>query len=493
MHFFLLIIILLIYYFIKYFKADNRNLLSLPGPLPLPIIGNLYQIGKDAHLTISEFSKKYNGIFRIWLGGTYYVVVSDYKLIREIVIENFGNFRDRISIFETIHGENESGILGCNGNSWDNNKEIIMKSYKKISNKDMNDFILSKSKELIHFFENNGIKSNDDGSIIIEKSRFYFHSLTLTIMFKMIFNDNKSFKLYSTTNEFNIIFETISSLLNSLNINNVIYDMIGILQPVILKYKKIIQKNSCLSKLVIEKFNYRIKENNFQKENFKPKDLLDSLIYVVNQEEGGLNEKQIDNIINICIDFLMAGTDTTGSAIEWVILKLVNNPEYQELIFQELKTINKSEITSNDKLMTPLLNSFIKETNRLYPIAPIALPRKSTNEIIIGDNRYYIPANTNILMDVRGFSLDENNFNNANEFIPDRFINSKVTDSLNFGVGPRNCIGQTIAMSQMYIFISNLLLNYQLCSVDCLPLPETQILKVSLKTTEFPLKLIKRV
>ncbi|KAN0000342.1 hypothetical protein ACTFIZ_000786 [Dictyostelium cf. discoideum] len=493
----LIVFLILLYYSVKFYKADNKNSLSLSGPSPLPIIGNIHQVGKDAHLTIPNISKKYHGIFRMWLGGTYYVVVSDYKLIREMYIEKFENFKNRIETFKTMTGDDISGIIGCNGDSWDNNKELIMKSYKKILNKDMNDFILTKSKELLNFFENNGIKNEDnDGnqSIIINNSRFYFQSFTLSIMFKMVFNENKQFQLYSNSNEFNLIFKTISNLLNSLNLYNVIYDFIGIFKPILLKFTKILDKNSFLSKITNEKFNSRIKEFDFPMgDNFKPNDLLDSLIYTINEDGNGLNEKQFENIKSICIDFLMAGTDTTGSTIEWIILKLVNNPEYQELIFQELKKLNKSEITANDKINTPFLNSFIKETNRLYPIAPLSLPRKSINEMIIGDNKYYIPANTNILMDVKGFSLDENNYKDPNEFKPDRFLNSKVSDIINFGIGPRNCIGQTIAMNQIHVFLSNLILNYQMCSIDCLPLPENQILSVTVRPTEYSLKLIKRV
>ncbi|KAM9960060.1 hypothetical protein ACTFIW_007293 [Dictyostelium discoideum] len=498
----LIIFLILFYYSVKYYKSDNQNSLSLSGPTPIPILGNIHQVGKDAHLTIPIISKKYHGIFRMWLGGTYYVVVSDYKLIREMYIEKFENFKDRIETFKTMTGDDTGGIIGCNGDSWDCNKELIMKSYKKLLNKDINYFILLKSKELLNFFEKNGIKNEDgndddvdDGnkSIIINNTRFYFQSLTLSVMFKMIFNENKSFQLYSNSTEFKLIFKTIYNLLNSLNVYNVIYDFLGIFQPILLKFTKILDKNSFLSKIATEKFNSRIKEIDFTRDNFKANDLLDSLIMTINEDENGLNERQIENIKSICIDFLMAGTDTTGSTIEWIVLKLINNPEYQELIFQELKKLNKSEINANDKINTPFLNSFIKETNRLYPIAPLSLPRKSINEMIIGDNKYYIPANTNILMDVKGFSLDENNYKDPNEFKPDRFLNSKVSDTLNFGIGPRNCIGQTIAMNQIHIFLSNLILNYRMYSINCLPLPENQILSVSVRPTEYSLKLIKRV
>ncbi|KAN0015207.1 hypothetical protein ACTFIU_001533 [Dictyostelium citrinum] len=489
----LIIFLILIYYSFKYYYADNKNSLCLSGPTPIPILGNIHQIGKDAHLSIPVLSKKYNGIFRMWLGGTYYVVVSDYKLIREMFVEQFENFKDRIPTFKTIHGEDRTGILNCGGDFWDSNKEIIMKSYKKITNKDMNDFILSKSKELLTFFEDIGLKT-EDGSLVINNTGFYLHCLTLTVMFKMVFNENKSFELFSNSKELKLILTTITNLLDSLNLYNAIYDFFGIFQPIILKYGKILDKNSFLTKMATNIFKNRLKEIDFKRDNFKPNGLLDSLIYTINEDGEGLNdEKQIENIVNICIQFLMAGTDTTGSTIQWIILKLVNNPEYQELIYQELKKLDKSEITANDKLNTPFLNSFIKETNRLYPIAPFSLPRKSTNEMIIGDNKYYIPANTNILMDVKGFSLDENNYKDANEFKPDRFLNSKVSDSINFGIGPRNCIGQTIAMSQIHLFLSNLILNYQVCSVDCLPLPETQILSVSVRPIEYSLKLNKRV
>ena len=48
------------------------------------------------------------------------------------------------------------------------------------------------------------------------------------------------------------------------------------------------------------------------------------------------NRFERDDLIGICLDFFVAGTDTTASTVSWIIMYLVLNPEVQEKVYKEI-------------------------------------------------------------------------------------------------------------------------------------------------------------
>ena len=68
---------------------------SIPGPFPLPIIGNLHLIGKNVHKDFVSLSKQYGEVFAIYFGSQRFVVVSGAKSIKEVLIEKGTHFAGR--------------------------------------------------------------------------------------------------------------------------------------------------------------------------------------------------------------------------------------------------------------------------------------------------------------------------------------------------------------------------------------------------------------
>eukprot|EP00026_Physarum_polycephalum_P018957 Phypoly_transcript_20756.p1 GENE.Phypoly_transcript_20756~~Phypoly_transcript_20756.p1 ORF type:complete len:149 (+),score=13.05 Phypoly_transcript_20756:52-498(+) len=68
-----------------YFNS-NKNAKSPPGPLCLPFIGSAWALGTNPatiHAALTDVAKKYGPIFRIMVGKTPMVVLSDTEVIRE--------------------------------------------------------------------------------------------------------------------------------------------------------------------------------------------------------------------------------------------------------------------------------------------------------------------------------------------------------------------------------------------------------------------------
>jgi len=72
---------------------------DLPGPTPLPFLGNALDTIKSRgqmHLQFDDYYKKYGRLFTVYLfSRTPAIVVSDPEMLRELFVKEFHSFHDR--------------------------------------------------------------------------------------------------------------------------------------------------------------------------------------------------------------------------------------------------------------------------------------------------------------------------------------------------------------------------------------------------------------
>ena len=71
--------------------------LNVPGPKPLPFVGNLIDVwrSKGIHLKVLDWMQKYGKVFSISLGRTPSIVVADPEILKHIMVKDFPNFNNR--------------------------------------------------------------------------------------------------------------------------------------------------------------------------------------------------------------------------------------------------------------------------------------------------------------------------------------------------------------------------------------------------------------
>lgn len=101
----------------------------------------------------------------------------------------------------------------------------------------------------------------------------------------------------------------------------------------------------------------------------------------------------------------------------------------------------------------------MKESLRLNPIS-IGVGRITTRDLVL--NGYHIPEGTNVVTQNLVACRLNKHFQNANEFIPDRWIAGSVHEVgtgvnpyliLPFGHGSRSCIARRLAEQNILIFL----------------------------------------
>ncbi|XP_057986837.1 ent-kaurene oxidase, chloroplastic isoform X2 [Hevea brasiliensis] len=104
--------------------------------------------------------------------------------------------------------------------------------------------------------------------------------------------------------------------------------------------------------------------------------------------EGTLTEKQISMLV---WEAIIEASDTTLITNEWAIYELAKNPNCQDMLFQQIQIVCRSEKTTEEHLsQLPYLNAVFHETIRKHSPVPVIPLRYAHEDTELGG--YYIPA-----------------------------------------------------------------------------------------------------
>ncbi|GMT35032.1 hypothetical protein PFISCL1PPCAC_26329, partial [Pristionchus fissidentatus] len=176
-------------------------------------------------------------------------------------------------------------------------------------------------------------------------------------------------------------------------------------------------------------------------------DLID-LILTENEKRIESGEKPLhhDIVVSNAWALFLAGYETTSTALAFASYHLAKNPEVQATLYEEIQsTFGDKETIDYERVMKlPYLHAVFSETLRLCPPVITLTGRTCIKETIIGGN-IRVPVGVGIVAPVHAVMWNENNYENASEFIPERSKPVWSGTYLPFGIGPRNCVGARFA------------------------------------------------
>ncbi len=185
--------------------------------------------------------------------------------------------------------------------------------------------------------------------------------------------------------------------------------------------------------------------------DFEPTGLFDLML--TEFKEGNVTEKDIrDQLFN----FLLAGFETTATAISWLLYNIASQPNLQVLLKDELRL----SVTANDDVLKSpsLLQLAIKESLRLY--APVwSTARVAVNDDIIGGKfikaKSIVVVNSYALHRHKLFWPSGDKFDVTN-FEKDNF-KGKTFAYIPYSQGKRICLGMALADYQIQSITTALL------------------------------------
>ncbi|KAI3816375.1 hypothetical protein L1987_16069 [Smallanthus sonchifolius] len=179
--------------------------------------------------------------------------------------------------------------------------------------------------------------------------------------------------------------------------------------------------------------------------------LLDSNYKEIKQHGNSNSGLSIDEVIEECKLFYLAGQVTVGNMLVWTMILLGQHSEWQTRAREEvLHVLGDNNLDINGLSHLKLMDIIFNEVLRLY--SPVALLRRLIQEETnLGS--LTLPAGTLVQVNTLFLHHDKDMWgDDVHEFKPERFSKgvSKVTKGqasyLPFGGGPRICIGQNFAI-----------------------------------------------
>ncbi|GAA0165756.1 oxygenase [Lithospermum erythrorhizon] len=207
----------------------------------------------------------------------------------------------------------------------------------------------------------------------------------------------------------------------------------------------------------------------------------DLLTSYLKQNETTLGGKNFDDkyLRDTIINLMLAGRDTTSSALTWFIWLVSTHPEVQEKIREELTRaiIINSAPTKETKQWRLFqihevrnlvyLHAALCESLRLYP--PVPFQHKAPIQSDILPTGHKVDPKTKIVFSLYAMGRNSSIWgNDCFEFKPERWISEsgriKHEPSykfLAFNAGPRTCLGKDVAFTQMKATAADIIHNYQ--------------------------------
>uniref|UniRef100_A0A8W4FA37 Cytochrome P450 family 4 subfamily F member 52 n=1 Tax=Sus scrofa TaxID=9823 RepID=A0A8W4FA37_PIG len=202
----------------------------------------------------------------------------------------------------------------------------------------------------------------------------------------------------------------------------------------------------------------------------KTLDIIDVLLLTKDEDGKGLSDEDIRAEADT---FMFEGHDTTASGLSWVLYNLAKHPEYQERCRQEvhelLRDREPKEIEWDDLAQLPFLTMCIKESLRLHPPVTV-ISHRCTQDIVLPDGRI-IPKGVICLISIFGTHHNPLVWQDPEVYDPFRFDPENIKERsplafIPFSAGPRNCIGQTFAMTEMKVVLALTLLRFRVLPVE---------------------------
>jgi cytochrome P450 len=202
-----------------------------------------------------------------------------------------------------------------------------------------------------------------------------------------------------------------------------------------------------------------------KKDGAPPRDLFDLMDEARDPETGkGFSDEQL---VDEVATMILAGHETTATALFWALYLLALDPDTQEEVASETRGEHLDSMADIDR--QKFTRAVIEETMRLYP--PAFLIARAARE---KDNAAGVAIGKGDIIMIAPWLLHrhEKLWDQPNAFIPKRFMSTEAPDRfayLPFGAGPRVCVGAPFAQAESVLALARLIGAFRVELADTSP------------------------
>ncbi|XP_076748690.1 cytochrome P450 9e2-like [Xylocopa sonorina] len=434
----------LIYYFLRKPLTHFRHL-DLPHLPPIPILGNMAPYVLRRVSMLECLQKPYHRFAHAKYFGFYHfttpvIVIRDPELITSVTVTNFDHFCDhRGFVDEDLDPLMGKNLLTLRGDRWREMRRLLSPIFTSSKMRVMFGLISDCADNLTDLIA----RGSKEGQVFDTKEVFrrYANDVVASCNFGYAVDSMRD-----PENKFYVFAKETLNFMSSLSLKfaigknfSSIMRLLGI---------KMVNDNAreYLVRLVADTVKTRE-----EKGIYRP-DMIQLMMESRNRDGKGLT---IEDMACEAFIFFLAGFDGISNLICFAIHEIAVNPEVQATLYAEIEEVVRKtggKPTYDSLKSTRYLDAVINEVLRLYIAAQFLdrvcvkefefPPATATSKPITvkpGDIVWYLPL---------AMHRDPKYYPEPTRFDPDRFLNGEPTHPayVPFGLGPRFCIGNRLAM-----------------------------------------------
>jgi cytochrome P450 len=439
-------------------RESLRAYADLPGPMPLPLIGNLFRFRFDSmHLKLEEWAERYGKLYRFSLGPKKLVVLSDAEIIKVIHKERPDKYRRTRSIERCSREMGIAGVFSVEGEDWQRQRKVVTNALNPTHLRAFYPRLKKTSERLLNRWHQCA-QDGEEIDLCRELMR-----LTVDVTTQLAFGI-----------DFNTI-ETDGPVIQRHmdKVFPMMHQRTNAPFPYWRYFK--LSKDRALDRAlkglrdevetIIKNVRERMKSDRTLYDS--PTNFLEAIIAA--KEIEGVEFSNQDIFANVCT-LLLAGEDTTANTIAWTANYFMQKPEYLgqarsevDQLLGDASVAHEMEHLSN----MPFLEAFYNESMRLKPVAPLGAVEPLDDVKLLG---FEIPRGMVIMTLHRHIACQEQHFKEGTEFQPRRWLEGTTSPAcphdatafIPFGTGPRFCPGRNLALLQIKQILSMLIKNFDI-------------------------------
>ncbi|KAJ0975071.1 hypothetical protein J5N97_017036 [Dioscorea zingiberensis] len=427
-------------------RPESSHPVPPTGPRPIPILGHLHLLKQQAHQTLATISGRHGPVLLLRFGTRRVLLVSSPAAAEECFTKRDIIFANRPHLLSGVHlGYNNTTLDGSNyGAHWRNLRRIS--AVEIFSPARISSFSSLRSVEVRNLLRD---LFHSPGHVSMRPK---LTGLTFNITAMLL-----SGKRYSGDDEEGVKFRKVIEEAFLLSGSSAMEDflpfpwLVGLVSGM---KRRMLSLGKEMDELFQSLVDERRRECGSVKETKEEgkKPVIDVLLEMQEMEPEYYTDELIKGVV---LTMIMAGTDTSAGTMEWAMALLLNHPETLKKVKEEIAMHVGHErlLTDSDLHKLTYLHNILKETLRLFPVAPLLIPHESSQDCTVSG--FHIPKGTMLLVNVYAMHRDPKLWaDDPLKFMPERFGDQrddghdhqqvKVSNygNIPFGAGRRGCPGE---------------------------------------------------
>uniref|UniRef100_A0AAR2JI90 Cytochrome P450, family 2, subfamily X, polypeptide 9 n=1 Tax=Pygocentrus nattereri TaxID=42514 RepID=A0AAR2JI90_PYGNA len=466
------IFIFLLFLFIRIQRPKNFP----PGPRPVPLLGNLFELTiGDPLKDFERLAQRYGNVYSLYFGGTPAVVLNGFKAVKEALVIKAADFSGRPQNILMSHLTQGNGVVFLDyGPAWKEHRRFALTTLRNfgMGKRSMEDRILGETEHIVACLDKSA-----GGSINPET---LFHKAASNIIYLVLYGTRLDYE-DKTLQEYFDHYDEVAKAANGPW--GTIYDMVPIVRALPLPFKKAFTHFEAIKAMIAS----MVRKHKTSRIPGEPENFVDCYLDELDKVPVCKCEEYLSDLVRTIMDLHGGGTETTSNTLLTAFLYLMTKPGIQERCQKEIDDVleGRAYASFEDRHKMPYTHAVIHESQRIASSFPLSVPHCTTKDTeLMG---YSIPKGTLIIPNLLSVLREEDQWKFPHEFNPANFLNEqgqfeKHEAFLPFSAGPRVCLGEGLARMELFLILVTLLRRFQFVWPEDAGEPDyTPVFGVSLK------------